>query len=66
MVPSYLENYFHMVKTTAFYDNRGKFHGLKYVLYTSEIAWNKLPVAIKGIKDLGSFKRVVINGCLVC
>lgn len=33
----------------------------KICFYTpvSAIAWNKLPVSIKGIKDLGSFKRAV-------
>lgn len=28
-------------------------------LYTGAIAWNQLPASIKGVKDLGSFKRSV-------
>ncbi len=33
--------------------------GKNMFLYTSAIAWNKLPVSIKGEKELLSFKRLV-------
>lgn len=33
--------------------------GKSMFLYTSAIDWNKLPLAVKRLKDNGGFKRVI-------